>query len=152
MQGTLWGNRGNSPGAGWPGVDSEPQGSIFQYDVVRVHVAEVCRIVRYPCLFCGRLCATSEPSFTTYHWAMVQSEEPEAGTLRTTHMAIWGPGLWVDGNGPSGLLWLKQGLYNSAGSLELKGLSVYKSLGYSSWLACQGRLSPAREALECRGR
>lgn len=33
---------------------------------------------------------SSEPSFTTYYWAMVQFKEPEAGTLRTTHMTLSG--------------------------------------------------------------
>lgn len=47
---------------------------------------------------------------------------------------------------------LDQRLHNSAGSLEPKGLSVYKSLRHSSWLTCRGRLSPGRGALECRGR
>lgn len=139
------GEQRNSPGPGWAAIDSEPKGSASRDDVTpAVHVAEVCRGVRYPCLFCGRLCVTSEPSFTTYHQAVVQFKEPEAGTLRTVHVTI---GAWVLGRWECAIrsLVAKTVSHNSAESLEPRGC-LYKSRGYSSWLACQGRLTPpARE-------
>lgn len=89
---------------------------------------------------------TSEPSFTTYHWAMVQFKEPEAGTLRTTHMtdSIWGPGSWVDGSGPSGLLWLKYCLPILQEALN-QGAACVQVTWVQFMASMPGRLSPARE-------
>ena len=52
---------------------------------------------------------SSEPSFTTYYWAMVQFKEPEAGTLRSLVAETLSP--------------------NSAGSLEPGGCLCTSHLG-----------------------